>query len=394
MKFPKIKLTNSSSTKYKNQKTLNRFTEDNKYEIALEISNVGVWDWHIVKNKTFYSEEFKNIVGFSDSELKDTVKAWRLRVHKDDFEDYSQELERLLNGELSIFEKEYRIFCQNGKYKWVLAKGKVIEKTVDNKPTRVIGSIIDITPMKKRKSQLTENLQVINSENKRLQNFTHIVSHNLKTHIGNFKNILEFYDDTNDKGEKEDLIGHLKTISESLTATIVDLDDIISIKSKANLNLLNEHINLHSCVNKISDSLKLDSSKNEVTIHNALRKDETLFTNRPYLESIFYNLISNGIKYADPNKKSQIIVQSIHSKDTIKILISDNGIGIDMTKFKDQVFNMYQTFHGTERKDSRGIGLYITKTQIETLNGTIELTSKINEGSAFTLTFKKQKVEA
>ncbi len=139
------------------------------------------------------------------------------------------------------------------------------------------------------------------------------------------------------------------------------------------------------------ESLQIDSSEKGVTIHNALRKDEVLLTNTSYLESVFYNLISNGIKYSDPNKKSQIIIQSVHTKDTVKILISDNGIGIDMSKFKNKIFEMYQTFHGTERNDSRGIGLYITKTQVDALHGEIQIESVLNEGTAFSLTFKKQK---
>ncbi|MBU2927243.1 sensor histidine kinase [Winogradskyella psychrotolerans] len=391
MKLSGINLINYNSIKYKNKKSLDHFNDDRKHEIALEISNVGLWEWDIKKNKTYYSEEFKNIINFSGNELKSTPQAWRERVHPDDFEDYTSRINAHLVGEAELYEHEYRVLCKDGSYKWILAKGKVIEKNTSNEPTKAIGTIIDITNIRKRKDLITKTLQVMSSENKRLQNFTHIVSHNLKTHIGNFKNILEFYDDANNESEKEELIGHLKSISESLTTTIVDLDDIISIKSKANLNQFNEHINLHHCVNKITESLTLDSTKNEVTIHNALRQDETLFSNRSYLESVFYNIISNGIKYADPNKKSQIIIQSIHTKDTIKIMISDNGIGIDTTKFKDQLFDMYQTFHGTDRKDSRGIGLYITKTQVEALDGEIELESKLNEGTAFILTFKKHK---
>ncbi|MBF8150551.1 PAS domain-containing sensor histidine kinase [Winogradskyella sp. F6397] len=394
MKFPGINLINYNSANNKNKNILDGFTEVHKNEIALEISNVGVWDWDIENNKTFYSEEFKNIINFSGKEFQDTPKAWRDRIHPDDIEGYYKKMNLHLKGQIEVYEHEYRVLSKKGRYKWILSKGKVVEKDINNRPIRAIGTIIDITTMKRRKDLIKKNLQVMSSENKRLQNFTHIVSHNLKTHIGNFNSILQFYDEANDETEKAELINHLKSISESLTTTIVDLDDIISIKSKANLNQYNEHINLHSCINKITQSLTLDITKNDVTIHNALRQDETLFSNRSYLESVFYNIISNGIKYADPNKKSQIIIQSIHTKDTIKILISDNGIGIDTSKYKDQIFDMYQTFHGTDRKDSRGIGLYITKTQVEALNGKIELESKLNEGTAFILTFNKQKERA
>jgi len=362
-----------------------------KYKVALEISNIGLWDYYPKTKKAYYSKESINMIGFDANALKNVAKAWDDRVHPEDKAIYHGEFNLHLKGELDIYEIEYRILCKDGSYKWILDKGKIIEKDTEGNPLRIVGTHTDITSSKTNKRKLEKNLQLITSQNKRLHNFTHIVSHNLKTHIGNFKNILEFYNDSDSEQEKEELMNHLKTISDSLTSTIVDLDDIISIKSKTNINQLNERVNLSTCTNKIVESLEIDSTNKNVTIHNGLRGDDTLITNRSYLESVIYNLISNGIKYSDPKKLSQIIIQSIHTKDTLKILIADNGIGIDTEKYKNQLFEMYQTFHGTERADSRGIGLYITKTQVEALNGTIELDSTLNEGSTFTLTFKKKK---
>lgn len=391
MKLPKKPLRNYISEFYKNTGDSISENESSKHEIALEISNVGLWDWNITTNKVFYSKESKRLIGYEEDELNDTSKVWDDRVHPEDREHYFKDFNLHLSGSIDIYESEYRMLCKDGTYKWILDKGKVIERDADNKPKRIIGTHTDITRIKKHETQLNKNLQLITSQNNRLHNFTHIVSHNLKTHIGNLKNILEFYDETTDEKEKEELVVHLKSISESLTHTITDLDDIISIKSKSNLNQLNERVELYHCVNSVIESLKIESFNRDVTIHNTLRKDESLLTNRAYLESVFYNLISNGIKYSDPNKKSQIIIQSIHTKETVKILISDNGIGIDLKKYRNHLFEMYQTFHGSDRKDSRGIGLYITKTQMEALNGTIEIESTLKEGTAFTLTFKKQK---
>lgn len=391
MKISDFNLTNYKSKFYEKNHLSNDNFEDQKYKTALEISNVGLWDWDIVSNKVFYSKESKQLLGYKDSELKNKSKAWDDKVHPDDRESYFKDFNDHINGKLESYENEYRILCKDSTYKWILDKGKVIERNDQNKPTRIIGTHTDITHLKKNQDQQNKNLQLITSQNKRLYSFTHIVSHNLKTHIGNFKNILEFYDEAETDTEKEDLIQHLNSISESLTNTIVDLDDIITIKSKAQVSQINERVYLHNCCSKIIDSLSIESEEKSVTIHNALRKDEVILSNKSYLDSIFYNLISNGIKYSDPNKKSQIIIQSVHTKDTIKILISDNGIGIDMEKFKDNIFEMYQTFHGTNRQDSRGIGLYITKTQVEALQGVIQIESKLNEGTAFSLTFQKQK---
>jgi PAS domain S-box-containing protein len=391
MKAPNESATNNISSQDVNNYDQNQPIENHVHEIALEISNVGLWDWDVLNDKVFYSKESKRLIGYDDNEFGDTSKFWDDKVHPDDKENYYRDFNLHLNGSIDVYESEYRIRCKNGSYKWVLDKGKVVELTNDKKPKRIIGTHTDITRIKKHETQLSNNLRLITSQNKRLHNFTHIVSHNLKTHIGNLKNILEFYNEATNASEKEDLIVHLKSISDSLTHTIIDLDDIINIKSKASLKQLNEHINLNHCIDQVIESLKIDSFNKDVIIHNTVEKDETLFTNRSYLESVFFNLISNGIKYSDPNKNSQIIIQSIQTPEYLKIIISDNGIGIDLKKYQHKIFEMYQTFHGTKREDSRGVGLYITKTQVEALNGEIEIKSTLGEGTAFTLTFKKQK---
>ncbi|MCT4629459.1 PAS domain-containing sensor histidine kinase [Winogradskyella sp.] len=365
--------------------------ERNIYKVGFKISNIGLWDWNTVTNKVFYSDESLKILGYHSKQFKNLPEEWDKRVHPDDKDSYFNVFNQHINGELETYENEYRVLCKDGSYKWILDTGKVIQRDETGKPQRIVGTHKDITETKKNENLLKNNIQLITSQNKRLHNFTHIVSHNLKTHIGNLKNILEFYEDTNNTNEKEELITHLKTISNSLTNTIVDLNDIISIKSKTDINDLYEVVNLYNYVENITESLEVESSKANVTIHNALRKDDAIKTNASYIESILYNIISNGIKYADPNKNSRIGIQSVHSKDEIKILISDNGIGIDLSKFENKLFEMYQTFHGTDREDSRGVGLYITKTQIEALGGKIEVESSLGEGTAFIITFKKTK---
>jgi len=365
--------------------------DDKRWQIALENSNVGLWDFDVKSNKVFYSKESKAILGFKDHEITNSVKEWNKRVHPEDLEVYQKDFSAHIQGLSNTYRNEYRVLCHDGSYKWILDKGKVVEKDSNNKPLRVIGTFTDITYRKKKEEQSELYLELITSQNQRLHNFTHIVSHNLKTHIGNFKNILEFLDEADSEEEKVDLCNHLKTISSALTSTIVDLDDIISIKAKSNSKELNERINIYNCAEKVINSLEMDIAQNEIAINNFIRKDDFINVNPAYLESVIYNLISNGIKYKSNNRNSKVILRSVHTKNELKILIGDNGIGIDTEKYKKQLFEIYQTFHGTNREDSRGVGLYITKTQMKALGGTIEVESKLDEGSTFILTFKKQK---
>lgn len=359
-----------------------------KWQLALEYSSIGVWEYDAELNRVFFSEGSKQIIGVSDSNFGENPNDWNDRVHPEDKVNYFKDFQDHVDNSKSMYENEHRVRCQDGSYKWIRDRGKVVEWTSSGKYKRIIGTHTDITSRKKKEEKLEKYLQLITSQNKRLHNFTHIVSHNLKTHIGNFKNILEFYEEADSEIEKEELISHLKTISEALSTTIVDLDDIISIKSKSNSNDLNENILLFDCAEKVIDNLELEIANNTIAVYNYIEKDHVLIANRSYLESILYNLISNSIKYRHPERQSKITLKSVQTNNTLKILISDNGTGIDLDKFGTQLFELYQTFHGTERADSRGVGLYITKTQIEALGGCIDVESKLNEGTTFTLTFK------
>ncbi|MFD2914397.1 sensor histidine kinase [Psychroserpens luteus] len=365
--------------------------EDKRWQIALENTNVGLWDYDAIRNQVYYSKQSKKILGFEENELTNSATEWNRRVHPEDSETYFKDFNAHINGSLDIYENEHRILCKDGTYKWILDKGKVIERNAKGKPTRIIGTHTDISYRKKKEEQSERYLELITSQNERLHNFTHIVSHNLKTHIGNFENILEFLDEPNSEEEKLQLFQHLKTISKALSTTIVDLDDIISIKTKSNSNDLNERVNIYNCAEKVINGLEMDIAHNDIAIYNSIRKDDFISVNRSYLESILHNLITNGIKYKSNNRNSKIILQSVHTKNELKILVGDNGIGIDTNKYKNKIFEIYQTFHGTKRDDSRGVGLHITKTQMETLGGTIEVESKLGEGSTFILTFQKQK---
>jgi light-regulated signal transduction histidine kinase (bacteriophytochrome) len=111
-----------------------------------------------------------------------------------------------------------------------------------------------------------------------------------------------------------------------LTSKVSDLDDIISTKSKSNTKELNERINIFNCVEKIINSLEIDIANNGIAIYNSIRKDDFTNVNPTYLERVLYNLISNGIKYKSDKRNSTVILQSVHAKTELKILVGDNGI--------------------------------------------------------------------
>ncbi len=106
-----------------------------------------------------------------------------------------------------------------------------------------------------------------------------------------------------------------------------------------------------------------------------------------YLDSILLNLLTNAIKYKSPERKPIVRARTTFEDDQLKLYFSDNGLGIDLERYGDRIFGLYQRFH--EHADSKGLGLYIVNSQVRAMGGTIEVESEVNKGTTFIITFKK-----
>lgn len=237
---------------------------------------------------------------------------------------------------------------------------------------------MDITPLIKKQEELQKLLDITELQNKRLENFTHIVSHNIRSHVANLNGILSITDMDNDT---ERLYAH-KLITEvvnSLDETIQNLNEIILIQS--NHHITKTKISVKKELQRIIKIIQLMVDENEVKFHFNFKETELLFSNTAYFESIFLNLFTNAIKYKSLKRKPEISI-SITESDTHKIIeVTDNGLGIDLKRHKHKIFGMYKTFHGNA--DAKGMGLFIVKTQVEALGGKIDIESEVDRGTTF-----------
>lgn len=131
--------------------------------------------------------------------------------------------------------------------------------------------------------------------------------------------------------------------------------------------------------------MDLEIANKKAIIINKVNPQINIYANRSYMESIIQNLASNALKYSHPKRKPILNIDSHLSEDEIlTITVTDNGIGVDLNKYGNDIFGLYRTFHGNE--NAEGVGLYLTKSQIETLGGKIEIKSEVNIGTTFTIT--------
>ena len=234
--------------------------------------------------------------------------------------------------------------------------------------------------------KLTEEaFSIVSAQKSKLLNFSYIVSHNIRSHSSNISGLIQLMLERRDPVIHNQLIQSLKISSDRLDETLRHLSDLLIIQSKQKVH--KEEVQLHELVHTILQTLSLEISATQATIINKIDNNLIVFNDRTYLESSLLNLISNTIKYRRPDVIPEIIISASETENGIKIAVEDNGLGIDLKANREKVFGMFKTFH--QHKASRGIGLFITKNQVEAMGGSIAVDSTPLKGSVFSITLPK-----
>ncbi|MEO5775256.1 MAG: PAS domain S-box protein [Flavobacterium sp.] len=324
------------------------------------------------------NSEFCRIVGYDEEEL--TNYNFQKITHPDDLEENINCMNKLKDGSVQEFALEKRYLHKSGRTIWVNLIVSKLWKS-DEKASN-IAIIEDITDKKRAEEELKQSFELVSDQNKRLLNFSYIVSHNLRSHTSNIQTISDFLEDAETKEERDEMIDLLKKVSDSLNETMSNLNEVVSIRTNITLNT--EHLNLCKYIEKTKTILSQQIAKQQANIQNLVPKTIEINYNTAYLESILFNLISNAIRYSHKDRKPEIIIS--FDEETKSLKIQDNGIGIDLKKNGEKLFGMYKTFN--DNPDSKGIGLFLVKNQIDAMGGTIKVESKLGEGTTFIIYFK------
>lgn len=196
-----------------------------RWKFALEGAGDGVWDWNAQTNRVYFSSQWKKMLGFKEDEIGESLSEWSELLHPEDKERCHIDLQDHLDGKTPYYRNEHRIRCKDGMYKWILDRGKVVERTEDGKPLRVIGTHADITERKtmeeKASDLLEEKEQLLKEMNHRIKNNLSLVSSLLHLKHESLKGKADLTD-------VEHQIDAIRIVHEKLQ----NLDDITSIPFK------------------------------------------------------------------------------------------------------------------------------------------------------------------
>lgn len=364
-------------TKRKNAEEALRKSEDD-FKHFIHNSMLAIYFFNADTKKLIYANPaFFQLLGYLREEINS------ISIY--DFIDHSKKeidltlREVIQNDQHNFGERVWK--CKDGSLINMLINASA--GSVDNEKILYISGQ-NITKLKQSEGEKEKLIKELSDKCNELMQFNYIVSHNLRAPIATLQGLSNFF--TIPDQSEEDKLKAIKYIRQSVNKMddlVKDLNVILSNRSA--INTFKEKIFIPRIINNISDTLQKEMEETNCSVVTNFSEDASdFFTVKSYFESIFYNLISNAIKFHASNRKPQIIIFTKKVNNNLLISVSDNGIGIDMEYQGKSVFGLYKRFH--PEVEGKGLGLHMTKTQVEALGGTIIIESEVNKGTTFKIT--------
>ena len=324
------------------------------------------------------------IIGYSEEELYQLT--FQEITHPDDLKADLDLVQELIDGKRSHYQMEKRYIHKKGHIVHIILAASLV-RNQSNQPLYFISQIIDITQQKNAEQEIKALLDVTKDQNERLKNFAHIVSHNLRSHSGNISMMMDILLEENPELSENEYLNLLKSASKNLGETIAHLNEVVLMNTAVIDNL--KGVSLYNAIQNAIQNVSALARESKVAIENNINTDEKVLAIPAYLDSIMLNFLTNAIKYSSDERDSYIKLSTIIEKDYLILKIEDNGLGIDLKRHGAKLFGLYKTFH--YHKDARGVGLFITKNQIEAMGGKVEVSSEVDKGTTFSIYLKYEK---
>ncbi|MEM9339206.1 MAG: PAS domain S-box protein [Bacteroidota bacterium] len=325
-----------------------------------------------------------NMLGYNKNELYSM--SFQDITHPDDIKRDQAFLNEIIKGKRESYHVEKRYFHKRGGVIWTILNVTLVKNDEDD-PIHFVFQITNINERKQAEANAENLLSITQEQNDRLMNFTHIVSHNLRSHSTNISMMLDLM-----KMDVPNIINHpvyqnVILAAKKLNGTINHLNEVAMMNENIFDRL--ESLNLLTYINESLLHVKAQLDEVGAQVKVQVNDDVYVVAVPAYLESIVLNLLTNTIKYRSDKRDLEIRLLADKKDDFVKLSVSDNGLGIDLERHGKKIFGMYKTFH--RKKDSRGIGLFISKNQAEAMGGKIEVESSVDVGTSFHIYFKHEK---
>lgn len=332
------------------------------------------------------NESFYKMLGYTREEL--LQKSFQDITHPDDLEKDLSLVQSMLRKEIKTYQLEKRYIHKNGNYIWAMLSVSLVWNANDE-PRFFVSQVQEITELKKlnkwledRNVELLKTQAALKRKIGQLKDFAGIITHDVRGPAGNIKRMLELYETAPEEETRKTAFNYLKKISNDLTNNLNELIHVLQIHLEKDIPY--SQCDLATITSSVCLQLQnlVTQKQPQVTTDFEV---QVISYPKVYLQSILYNLISNSLKYTRDGVTPVINIRSYTREGSTYLSVSDNGLGIDLKKHGRQLFQFQKSFH--PGFDSKGIGLYLIRNQVEDLGGSITAESEENNGSTFTVRF-------
>jgi PAS domain S-box-containing protein len=347
-----------------------------KYSNIIANMNLGLIEVDNNDKILMVNQSFSKMSGYSKQELIGK-KGHEIFLSEKEQKLLKDEIQKRKIGRSNSFE--LKIKNKKGELKHWLISGAP-NYNIQGEVTGSIGIHLDITEFKKLELQKEKILKELEKSNDELQEYAHVVSHDLKSPLRSIDALISWIKaDNTDKLDAATLdnialIEGTLEIMEKLISSVLEY-------SSAGINNKEEQVDLNETVAKLKRALFIPDN---ICI-NILNKLPVVRGDKTKFQQLFQNILSNAIKFCD-KEVGLVEIDYMDNNTFHQFSIKDNGIGIEK-KHHNKIFQIFHSLH--TREDSTGVGLSIVRKIIELYEGDIWLESKPNKGSTFYFTIKK-----
>jgi PAS domain S-box-containing protein len=370
---------------------------EERLRIALEAGAIGTWDWDIKQNRVQWTRRTYELHGLKPGEFDGTVEAFVRVVHPDDLPHVKAALEAALRQKAQ-YQIELRVIHPDGKVRWLSTSGNVLFAP-DGTPQRMIGATADITERKEAEAQLrsdnrkmTMHAQGLEREValrtahlrqtvESLEGVAYTIAHDLRAPLRALNGFAQLVRE--DYGPKLDetgldYLGHIASSAERMDHLI---NDLLSYARLSHSDIPFEPVDLDGKIHESIIELQKEMHDRNATVE--IRGNlGAVMANRTVLGQIVSNLMTNALKFVQPEKSPRLEVWSEQREGRVRLFFKDNGIGIE-PEHQEKIFGLFQRLHDNDTYPGTGLGLAIVRKGIERLGGTAGLRSGPGRGSTF-----------
>jgi PAS domain S-box-containing protein len=361
-----------------------------RFGLAIEGMNDGIYDWDIKNGDVFYSKQFFSMLGYHNRDsFIGSIDDSKMLIHPDDVLQAIDHREQYLNRQITEYSSVFRMRHASGVWLWIHARGKAIFDAAGN-PLRMVGAHTDITYMREYQERLKHEKEVAEQANRAKSDFLAHMSHEIRTPLTAISGIAEILDRSKASftAKHQVLVQTLGTSTSSLKDLISDILDFSKIES-GELELDDKSFELDDLFKQVSAIMSVKAQEKGLvfTFDYASIKDVRFFGDIARMRQILINLISNALKFSD---QGSVLVHAYRAEQNgvsiLQVDVKDTGIGIPTDKFGIIFERFKQADSSVSRKyGGTGLGLPISKNLALMMGGDILLESTVGKGSTFSL---------